>query len=59
MSKQAMLVIWQKVFKAEELASKKGPDMREKERQRVQVADMQWTEEKEMDGHCKDFGIYS
>ena len=30
MSEQAMWVIWQKIFKAEELANKKRPDMRGK-----------------------------
>lgn len=41
-----MWVIWQKVFKAEESASKKGLlDMKEKERQRFQVADTERTKE--------------
>lgn len=47
MSEQAMWVIWQKVFKAEELANKKWPDMRGK-KSRVQLADMQWIKEQEM-----------
>lgn len=46
MSEQAMWVIWQKVFKAKELANKKWHERKEK--QRVQLADMQWIKEQEM-----------